>query len=325
MMVRLIKFAKDKKGVSPLFISLYLALIVILLISMLFFAIEVSSSGLNSRMKIEQERMQERIVLAGPEALELSEASEVERLRVDNVGSITVRIRALYIDSEFICDPSQFDGDAYIEPKESLWINLSSITPPIIFGNETANAYWTVTTERGSRAYEIGGNLKWPPYAPPTIGKFYWGPLMIVFDMFHWRSGSGPWMSGWSIPKGTKDVTWRILVVNVDNRDIVITDTSCLTLISNDNSPKDPLPWYIDPTSPDQTMTLKPGIFNFIHYTWSKPFSEGGAKRQAVTGMQDLTTCITFLTFFGHFIEVNGTLISFGQTIPFEAVLVTSK
>ena len=324
-MARIVKIAKDKKGVSPLFISLYLALITILLISMLFFAVEVSSSGLNNRMKIEQERMQERIVLAGPEALELTEASEVERLRVDNVGSITVRIRALYIDSEFVCDPSQFDGDAYIEPKESLWINLSSVTPPIIFGNETANAYWTVTTERGSRASEIGGNLKWPPYAPPTIGKFYWGPLMIVFDMFHWRSGSGPWMSGWSIPKGTKDVTWRILVVNVDNRDIVITETSCLTLISNDNSPKDPLPWYIDPTSPDQTMRLKPGIFNFIHYTWSKPFSEGGAKRQAVTGMQDLTTCITFLTFFGHFIEVNGTLISFGQTIPFEAVLVTSK
>jgi hypothetical protein len=325
-MVRIRKFAEDKRAVSPLFISLYLALIVVLLISMLFFAVEVSSSGLNSRLKIEQERMQERILLAGPEALELTEASEVERLRVDNIGSVTVRIRALYIDHEFICDPSQFDGDAFAEPKESLWINLSSVAPPIIFGGDTVNAYWTVTTERGSRASEIGGKLKWGEHdAPPTLGKFYWGPLMIVFDMFHWRSGSGSWTSGWSIPKGTKDVTWRILVVNVDNRDIAITDTSCLTLISNDNAPKDPLPWYIDPTFPYQTMTLKPGVFNFIHYTWSKPFSAGGAKRQAVTGMQELTTCITFLTFYGQFIEANSTLTPFGQTIPFEAVLVTSE
>ena len=326
-MVRVRKFTKDKKGISPLFISLYLALITILLISLLFFAIEVSSSGLKSRLKIEQERMQERIVLVGPEALELTEGSVVESLLVDNIGSITVRIRALYIGHEFICDPSEFEGDAYVEPKESLWINLSSVTPQIIFNTKTANAYWTVTTERGSRASEIGGKLKWGEHdEPPTLGKFYWGPLMIVFDMFHWRSesGSGLWTSGWSIPKGTKDVTWRILCVNVDNRDIVITDTSCLTLISNDNSPKDPLPWYIDPTSPYQTMTLKPGVFNFIHYTWSKPFSAGGAKRQAVTGMQELTTCITFLTFFGHFIEVDGTLTPFGQTVPFEAVLITS-
>jgi len=325
-MVRVRKFTKDKKGISPLFISLYLASIAILLISMLFFAVEVSSSGLNSGLRIEQERMQERIVMVGPEALELAEGSVVERLRVDNVGSITVRIRALYIDSEFICDPSEFDGDAYVEPKESLWINLSSVTPPIIFDGKTVEAYWTVTTERGSRASEIGGKLKWgEPEIPYTPNKFYFGPLMIVFDMFHWRSGSGPWTSGWSISKGTKDVTWRILVVNVDNRDIVLTDTCCLTLISNDNSPKDPLPWYIDPTFPYQTMTLEPGVFNFIHYTWSKPFSAGGAKRQAVSGMQELTTCITFLTFFGHFIGVNGTLTPFGQTIPFEAVLVTSE
>ncbi|MDH5374650.1 MAG: hypothetical protein OEZ21_02045 [Candidatus Bathyarchaeota archaeon] len=325
-MVKVRKFAEDKKGISPLFISLYLALIVILLISMLFFAVEVSSSGLNSRLKVEQERMQERIVLVGPEALELTDASVVERVRVDNVGSITVRIRALYIGHEFICDPSEFEGDAYVEPKESLWINLSSVTPAIIFNDKTANAYWTMTTERGSKASEIGGKLKWgEPEIPYTANKFYFGPLMLVFDMFHWRSGSGPWTSGWSVPKGTKDVTWRILCVNIDNRDIVLTDTCCLTLISNDNSPKDPLPWYIDPTFPYQTMALKPGVFNFIHYTWSKPFSAGGTKRQAVTGMQDLTTCITFLTFFGQFIEVNNTLTPFGQTIPFEAVLVTSE
>jgi len=146
---------------------------------------------------------------------------------------------------------------------------------------------------------------------------------MLMFDMFHWRSGSGPWRNGWTIPKGTKDVTWRILLVNVDDRDIIITDTSCLTLISNDNSPKDPLPWYVDPTL-SQT-TFKPGIFNFVYYTWSKPFSESGASKQGVTGITESTTCINFLTFFGSFVEPDGILTPFGQTIPFEAVLITTE
>ena len=103
---------KGRKGVSPLFVSLYLAILAIALISMLFFALEVSSASLTERSRIEQERMQESIALAGPEALELNEALEVERLRVNNTGSITVRIRALYIDHKFICDPSEFDGAA---------------------------------------------------------------------------------------------------------------------------------------------------------------------------------------------------------------------
>jgi hypothetical protein len=324
-MIRLKKIIREKEGVSPLFISIYLALSAILFTAMLFFAHNISSSALKQRLMIEQDRLQERILLAGPKALELTESSEVERLRVNNTGSVTVRIRALYIDHKFVCDPSEFEGDAYIEPKECLWINLSSnLSPPIILNTTTANAQWTVATERGTKTTELGGELIWgEPEIPYSPNKFYFGPLMIVFDMFHWRSGSGSWRSGWTIPMGTKDVTWRILCVNVDDRPIVLSETSCLTLISNDNSPKDPLPWYIDPTI--SNTRLEPAVFNFEHYTWSKPFSEGGAKRRGVTGMSESTTCITFLTFFGHFVEADGTLTPFGQTVPFEAVLVTSK
>jgi len=324
-MMKMKKIIKNRKGLSPLFISLYLAILAILLISMLFIALDISSSALAERMRIEQERMQESIALVGPEALNLTEGSIVHCLRVNNTGSITVRIRALYIGRKFICDPSKFAGDSYIEPKESLWIQLyPNVNPPIVLDSTTINAYWTVTTERGTKASETGGKLKWgEPGFPYTSKKFYFGPLMLMFDMFHWRSGSGPWRNGWTIPKGTKDVTWRILLVNVDDRDIIITDTSCLTLISNDNSPKDPLPWYIDPTL-SQT-TFKPSIFNFVYYTWSKPFSESGASKQGVTGMTESTTCINFLTFFGSFVEPDGTLTPFGQTIPFEAVLITTE
>jgi len=83
------------------------------------------------------------------------------------------------------------------------------------------------------------------------------------------------------------------------------------------------LPWYIDPrVSP---TTFKPGVFNFVYYTWSKPFSESGRSKQGVTGMRESTTCINFLTFFGFFVEPDGTLTPFGQTIPFEAVLITTE
>jgi len=324
--MKLTRIIMDRKGVSPLFLSLYLAILAILLILMLFFALSISGSALTERLRIEQEKMQESIVLAGPEALKLTAGSEVHSIRVNNTGSITIRIRALYIDHKFICDPSEFEGDSYIESKESLWILLlyPNVNPPIVWNDTTMNADWTVTTERGTKASELGANLIWgdteTPYTPK---KFYFGPLMLIFDMFHWRSGSGPWRSGWTIPKGTKDVTWRILVVDVDDRTIIVTDTSCLTLISNDNSPKDPLPWYIDPQL-SQT-TFKPNIFNFVYYTWSKPFSQSGASKQGVTGMQESTTCINFLTFYGSFVEANGTLTPFGQTIPFEAVLITTE
>ncbi len=324
--MKLKRIVMDRKGVSPLFLSLYLAMLAILLLLMLFFALDISGSALTERLRIEEEKALENIALAGPEALKLTAGSVVHSVRVDNTGSIAVRIRALYIDHKFVCDPSKFEGDAYIEPKESLWILLlyPNVDPPVMWNDTTMNSDWTVTTERGTRASELGAYLLWgdteTPYTPK---KFYFGPLMLIFDMFHWRSGSGPWRSGWTIPKGTKDVTWRILVVNVDDRTIVVTDTSCLTLISNDNSPKDPLPWYIDPQL-SQT-TFKPNIFNFVYYTWSKPFSHSGAKRQSVTGMTESTTCINFLTFYGSFIEANGTVTPFGQTVPFEAVLITTE
>jgi hypothetical protein len=249
----------------------------------------------------------------------------VHSLKVNNTGSITVRIRALYIDQKFVCDPSQFVGDAYIEPKGSLWIRLLPNLVNIQFNDTTINGIWTVTTERGSYASDTGGHLLWgSPDDPISFPKALWiGPFMIMFDVFHWRSGTDVWRNGWTIPKSTKDVTWRILVMNVDDRDIVIEDKSAFTLISNENSPKDPLPWYIDPTL--TTMTFKPSVFNFVHYTWSKPFSDGGAKIQDVSGMQDLSTCINFLTFFGSYVNPDSTLTPIAQTIPFEAVLVTTE
>jgi len=319
------KIVRNRKGISPIFVSIYLAILVVVLISLLFTALNTYGSSLTERMRVEQERRQESIGLIGPEALNLTESggTVAHCLRVNNTGSITVRIRALYVGHTFVCDPSKFTGDAYINPKETLWIQLFP-NVRIELNDTTLNAYWTVTTERGTKSSEIGANLIWgEPWFPGSPKKFYIGPLMLMFDMFHWRSGTGPWQPGWTIPKGTNKVTWRILVVNIDDRDIIINERSCLTLISNDNDPKDPLTWYIDPTLGN--LTFRPGIFNFVYYTWDKPVSESGAKQKAITGMKESTTCINFLTFFGSFVEPNGDLTSYGQTIPFEAVRITTE
>jgi len=319
-----IRIIRNKKGVSPAFVAIYLAMLAILLISVLFAALNIYGTSVTERMKMEEEKQQESVALAGPAALNLTAGEEFfEALRVNNTGTITIRIRALYINHNFICDPSTFQGDSYINGKGYLWIRLYP-NVKITLDKTPLNATWTVTTERGTKAYETTERLLWgKPDNPYNPMRFYIGPLMIMFDMFHWRSGTGPWQNGWSIPKNTIDVTWRILISNIDNRDIEVTDKSSLTLISNDNAPNAPVPWYIDPAL--SSLYYKPGSFYFIYYAWSKPVSEGGSSRQSANGFGDGTTCITFLMFLGSFIEPNGTRTSYGQTIPFEAVHVTTE
>ena len=246
-------------------------------------------------------------------------------LEVKNTGAITVRLRGLYINEIFVIDPSLLEGDSYIEPKETLNITL---IPPIqldgpIYGN-VLNAQWTVTTERGTKSSDLGMNL-WeetggPIYAP---NKFYSGPLMLLFDMFHWRSGTGPWKSGWSIPKSATDVTWRILLTNVDTRPITITDPSCFTLVGNEQQQNKIVSWFVDPELGD--LTFMPGQYYFVHYTWTKPYSDSSDTIQKPNALTVGIPCINFLTFTGFFTEPNEDETAFGQTIPFEAVLITDE
>jgi len=69
---------------------------------------------------------------------------------------------------------------------------------------------------------------------------------------------------------------------------------------------------------------FEPSVLYDIYYAWNKPFSKAGASRQDVS-MKESTTCINFLTFFGYFVEEDGTHTPFGQTVPFEAVLITTE
>ena len=316
-MRRFRKLSRNKRGISSIFIAIYLSIIGVLLISTLFAAQVISRSSLTDYLKIEQDRRQENIQIT--KLVTDSNDTNFLYIQVNNTGAITVRIRALYIGGEFKFDPSMLEGDAYIEAKEALDITL---VPPIPFDGDLLNAQWAVTTERGTRSSALGMDL-WEETGGPsyTPNKFYCGPLMLLFDMFHWRSGDGPWNSGWSIPKSATDVTWRILLTNVDTRPITITDPSCFTLVGNEQQQNKIVSWFVNPEL--GSLTFMPGHFYFVYYTWTKPYSASGKQIQKPNALTVGIPCINFLTFTGYFTELNGTTTIFGQTIPFEAVLIT--
>lgn len=315
------KSERNKKALSTIFISLYLATLIIMLDTTLLLAIQTSSNSMNQGLQIEQARNKERIGLVSP-WLNLTDDYQVISLAVNNTGSITLRIRALYIGSNLVCDPSTFPLDSYVNPSETLSIQLQSNLPtPIELNDSNLNAYWTVVTERGTRVSDLGMNGAWPPPWVQDPNRFYIGPLMIVFDQFKWKSPDYNWQPGWAIPKGEKQVTWRILLANVDTqkRTINITEDSCLTLVSNDSS--ELLSWFVDLPLGVTEYTLEPGKFHFVDYLWSKARSDSGAQQQGVT-LTASATCATFLTFHGKFIYTNGTTMPYAQSIPFEATQI---
>ena len=322
---RLRGLEKNKRGVSSIFIAIYLSLIGIILIAALFAGQVISRASLTEYLKIEQDRRQEYFQI-----IKLIDTDNINftTIQVKNTGAITVRLRALYVGGKFKFDPSLLPDDAYIEPKEALNITLD---PPIPIDDNSLNSQWTVTSERGTRSSELGKNL-WEDTSGPIYSpnKFYFGPLMLIFDMFHWKSGEGTdwknvqydWNNGWYIPAKTKDVTWRILLTNVDNRTITITENSDFSLVVNDIQQNKVQNWYVDPNHQAGNITLLPGFYYFIYYTWSKPFSESGSSYQEIN-FNPWDPCLNFLTFTGVFEELDGSTSPFGQTIPFEAVLVT--
>lgn len=266
-------------------------------------------------MKIEQDRRQEYFQIT---RLLTDDDLNFTAIQIKNTGAITIRIRGLYVGGEFKVDPSSREGDAYIEPKETLNITL---LPPVPIDDDALNAQWIITSERGTRASELGMNL-WEKTSGPiyTPNKFYFGPLMLIFDRFHWKSEDGAWNSGWSIPAKTKDVTWRILLTNVDNRTITITEDSDLSLVGNTGQSNWVLNWYVDPESTH--MTFKPGFYYSVYYKWSSPYSSSDDRITDIS-LNPETPCLNFLTFAGSFEELDGTVTPFGQSIPFEAVLIT--
>ena len=309
----------NTKGVSSLFIGIFVTLFLLILLSTLFVGLSVFNSSITNYLKIEEDRMQEKILIAGPNALILnSTTGSIQAILVNNTGALTSRIRALYIAGTFVCDPSTFQGDSYIAPQDSMWIDLSSIDSPITLNSTTLNGLWTVTTERGIKSSDTGDNLLFGPPLPfSDPNRIYFGPLLLFYNWFHWsNNGGATWNNGWSIPKNTNNIIWRILIANIDDRPIHLSSTSTFCLVQNSQQQGKTALWNIDQNGLNpQNLYLEPGHYYFLH------FGTGGDN--LVNMGEPYPISSTFLTFIGSFVEPDDSLTPFGQTIPFEAVLVT--
>jgi hypothetical protein len=119
------------------------------------------------------------------------------------------------------------------------------------------------------------------------------------------------------VEKGTT-VVWNVTVTNIDDRDLTINKYSGFTLVSNDGGVQ--LPWFIEPPDGLDTLFIASNSTVHIIYIWDRPRLTQGVKSQSVYNQNDRSK--VFLTFFGIFHEHDGSTRPYGQTIPFEAVLV---
>ena len=295
-------FIINKRGVSSLFLSIFLIMLTVMLISTVFVGLAFTRTENATSLLREKEISSEQISIQGPGGIKTM-GPDVYSIRVYNTGSIFAKVRAIYVGQSLICDPSSYQ-DTSIAPTEDKWIDIVPNVPLAA----SLNQNWTVVTERGNRASELGMNLKYDPNNNDDSEGLIIGPLMIRFDEFYWKTGS-LWNYGWTIPKGLSDpVTWGILVKNLDPSTIEIMPNSYIDLIPNDNIPNSNMIWY----SSNPNIPIEYGEFAFLTFSGPKSINPSVSNR----------THMCFLVLNGIYREEGvEPERSFGQTIPFEAVL----
>jgi hypothetical protein len=309
------------KGISSVFGSVLILLLILTLSSALFLSLYSYEEKAQESINVEEERVEEKIVLL---ALSTENVSGIEYLKavfINNTGTITTRIRAVYIDNNFVCDPadpSLNPNDTYIEPKDSRWLQI----PSNLMYNPLSKI--EVATERGMKSVEYEWKLKSGSQAEPPseTERSNFGPLLLDFEKFYYTENYGSydpnsWKPGWSVEKGST-LVWNVTVTNVDDRDLTINKYSGFTMVSNDGGVQ--LPWFIEPPNGIDTLFIPSNSSAHLIYIWDRPRMTQGVKNQSVYNQNDRSK--VFLTFFGVFHEHDGSTKPYGQTIPFEAILV---
>ena len=261
--------------------------------------------------RIEEIRSKEKITIYDLETNLVDETLVVTAIGIKNLGSTAVKIAAIYVDNSLIAETSTM-----IDSKAS---NSLTLDTPIEYDSESVI---TVTTDNGVRSSIEEGDLV-ENYQIPTNDEFYFGPLRLDFEEFYYLEiinhhyDPEPLNPGWN-PDASTSLVWRINVTNIDARNILLTDYSCLTLI--DNSGGNQKPWYIERVqhADGTNSSLIESQENvMIFYRWDNP----GTQKDQSTFSND-AQCRVILTFFGTFQLPNNRQIPYGQTIPFEAVLI---
>jgi hypothetical protein len=314
----------NKRGISSIFITIYIALIVVTLGVTLFSSIQISNISMIEKLRIEQEKEQEAIMLQIGSITVVNNI--IDSIRVNNTGSITVRIRGIYIGYNLVKDLST--TNAYINPQESRTIGISDANVPL-----DANEFLpiTITTERGTIFTEIIHDLLGSTTGDQS-GDTVYGPIKLMWEQFHWtyfsenfdlqflRSTGTIWHGGWNV-NASEYVIWRIRIQNVDknNREIQLENKSNLVLVSNEVG--DVSTFYIEMKCSD--TIIQPREYVTIYFVWKQPEPTSRTHSQVetapqVTGTYKVRTCITFLLLEG---KIGDTTL--GETIPFQAVLLT--
>lgn len=304
------RFKKNRRGVSSVIICVYLALIMLVLGVSLFSAIEISTNSSIAQLRLNQERSQEAVLVKVGGLSVVND--KIDTITVNNTGSIMEKISGIYIGSIFIKDPS-----IYISPQESKAISISDKS--ISYSSNEYNSL-LITTERGTAFSSVIADLD-PKSSPGAEQSTVYGPIRLIFEQFYYTPFineftlsdliSSTWKEAWAVPPAT-DLIWRIRIQNVAEENIQINDKSSLTLISNTGG--DMYVYYVDTSCSD--LTIKPKDYATIYFAWGSPDADKPTNQ--IPKPPNPRAFITFLVLEG---QVGN--IPLGQTIPFEAVLVS--
>jgi len=308
-----IKIAKNKKGLTSVFLAVFLVIIIISLTASLFASIEISGTASLQILDQEQEKQQEGIFLKIG-SITFSD-NIIQKISVTNTGSIPVVISAIYIDKEFLRNP-----ELLIKPLESADIALSDLG--ISYSENLFNTVM-ITTERGTKFSTVIKDLE--ETDPNSIETIY-GPIRLLFEEFHWANfqtdfgnqylRTANWKEGWKVIPGTYAI-WRLTIQNIDLRTITLDSKCCLVLRSPSFGQSPPV-YYIDSLCSD--MTIEPREYSTLYFVWKSNDPTSRTQNAASSIPQsESAACISFLILEG---SIGEKLL--GQTIPFEAVFISS-
>ena len=142
-------------------------IIIITVAAVLFFSLHNFNKSVQDAVILEQTRTQEKIVIDDLQTDE--ETAYITAIRVNNVGSVAIRIRSLYIDNTLIFDPY-----TSINPKEYALIQLPPETPYV------STYTISVASERGMKSSVKEGDFV-EIYQQPLKTNFYFRSPTIGF------------------------------------------------------------------------------------------------------------------------------------------------
>jgi hypothetical protein len=298
------KLVSEKKAISTIYASVVALLIVFLLLPLLALYFNNYNAVLQNQMKTSEQKTQEALLIADATVSQ----DVITDVKVQNTGTIAIKIRALYsknnVTTSFVSDPS-----IYISSGDTCEI------PTNITYNPSVSLF--VATEQGTLSKEYFVH-KWE-----TTGYIYdtenldIGYVRLRFESFYYSARNatvwGSWKPGWNPPTGSY-VRWKISVTNIGDKVIKLNNGTAFTLWAGSNNE---IPWYID--TQEKVLPINETVE--IVFLVNKPGLPGTSQSDWQQTPTSSTSMMVFLTFLGKVVLSPGNETSYGQTIPFEAVV----